>query len=74
MNRAAFGMVLVVAFSLGLAAVLTVVGLLFVKSSRIVRRVPRLTTWSRFLPVASALVITVLGVVITAGAAMSLGL
>jgi ABC-type nickel/cobalt efflux system permease component RcnA len=54
MNRAAFGMVLVVAFSLGLAAVLTVVGLLFVKSSRIVQRVPR--------------------VVLTVGAAMSLGL
>ena len=74
MNRAAFGMVLVVAFSLGLAAVLTVVGLLFVKSSRIVQRVPRLTAWGRFLPVASALVITVLGVVLTVGAAMSLGL
>jgi cytochrome c biogenesis protein CcdA len=46
-------------FSLGLAAVLTVVGLLFVKGSRIVQRVPRLTAWSRYLPVASALVITV---------------
>lgn len=74
MNRAAFGMVLVVAFSLGLAAVLTVVGLLFVKSSRIVQRVPRLTAWGRFLPVSSAVVITVLGVVITAGAVMSFGL
>ena len=73
MNRAAFGMALVVAFSLGLAAVLTVVGLLFVKGSRIVQRTPRLTAWGRFLPVASALVITVLGVVITAGAAMSIG-
>jgi len=74
MNRAAFGMALVVAFSLGLAAVLTVVGLLFVKGSRIVQQVPRLTAWGRYLPVASALVITVLGVVLTAGAAMSLGL
>jgi cytochrome c biogenesis protein CcdA len=74
MNRAAFGMALVVVFSLGLAAVLTVVGLLFVKGSRIARQVPRLTAWGRYLPVASALVITVLGVVLTAGAAMSLGL
>jgi len=73
MNRAAFGMALVVAFSLGLAAVLTVGGLLFVKGSRIVQRVPWLTAWGRFLPVASALVIIVLGVVLTAGAAMSLG-
>jgi ABC-type nickel/cobalt efflux system permease component RcnA len=73
MNRAGLGMALVVAFSLGLAAVLTVVGLLFVKGSRIVQRVPRLTAWGRYLPVASALVITVLGVVLTVGAAMSLG-
>jgi ABC-type nickel/cobalt efflux system permease component RcnA len=73
MNRAGLGMALVVAFSLGLAAVLTVVGLLFVKGSRIVQRVPRLTAWGRYIPVASALVITVLGVVLTAGAAMSLG-
>jgi len=42
-NRAALGIALVVAFSLGLAAVLTVVGLLFVKGSQIVQRVPRLT-------------------------------
>ncbi len=74
MNRAAFGMALVVAFSIGLAAVLTVVGLLFVKGSRIVQRAPRLTAWGRYVPVASALVITVLGVVLTAGAAMSLGI
>jgi ABC-type nickel/cobalt efflux system permease component RcnA len=72
-NRAAFGIALVVAFSLGLAAVLTVVGLLFVKGSRIVQRVPRLTAWGRYLPVASALAITVLGVVLTAGAAGNLG-
>jgi ABC-type nickel/cobalt efflux system permease component RcnA len=74
MNQAAFGMGLVVAFSLGLAVVLTVVGLLFVKGSRIVHRVPRLTAWGRYLPVASALVITILGVLLTAGAAMSLRL
>ena len=74
MNRAGFGMALVVAFSFGLAAVLTVVGLLFVKGSAVVQRVPRFTVWQRYLPVASALVITVLGVVLVAEAAMSLGL
>jgi ABC-type nickel/cobalt efflux system permease component RcnA len=72
MNRAAFGLALVVTFSFGLAAVMTVVGLLFVKGSRIVQRVPRLTAWGRYLPVASAVVITVLGIVLTTGAAMSL--
>ena len=74
MNRAGFGMALVVAFSFGLAAVLTVVGLLFVKGSAVVQRVPRFTVWQRYLPVASALVITVLGIVLMAEAAMSLGL
>jgi cytochrome c biogenesis protein CcdA len=64
-------MALVVAFSLGLAAVLTVVGLLFVKGSAIVQRVPRLTAWRRYLPVASALVITALGIILTTGAAMT---
>jgi ABC-type nickel/cobalt efflux system permease component RcnA len=74
MNRAGFGMALVVAFSFGLAAVLTVVGLLFVKGSAVVQRVPRFTVWQRYLPVASALVITVLGIVLMAEAAMSIKL
>ena len=65
-------MTLVVAFSFGLAAVLTVVGFLFVKGSRFVQRVPRLSAWGRYLPVTSALVITALGIVLTTGAAMSL--
>jgi ABC-type nickel/cobalt efflux system permease component RcnA len=37
MHRAALGIVLVVAFSLGLAGVLTTVGLLFVKGSRLIQ-------------------------------------
>lgn len=74
MNRTGFGMALVVAFSFGLAAVLTVVGLLFVKGSTVVQRVPRLTAWQQYLPVASAMAITGLGVLLMAEAAMSLGL
>lgn len=74
MNRAGFGMALVVAFSFGLAAVLTVVGLLFVKGSAVIQRIPRFTAWQRYLPVASALVITVLGAVLMTGAAMNIGL
>lgn len=74
MNRAGFGMALVVAFSLGLAAVLTVVGLLFVRGSAVFQRVPRFILWQRYLPIASALVITVLGVVLMTEAAMSIGL
>jgi nickel/cobalt transporter (NicO) family protein len=67
-NRATLGMCLVVAFSLGLAGVLTLVGLLFVKGSRLVQRLPRVQTWSRLLPAASALVILVIGIWLTAEA------
>jgi nickel/cobalt exporter len=61
-------MVLVVAFSLGLAGVLTAVGLLFVKGNRLVQRLPRVTAWSQLLPAASALVILVIGIWLTADA------
>jgi hypothetical protein len=67
-------MVLVMAFSLGLAGVLTVVGLLFVKGSRLLQRLPRVTMWSRFLPAASALVIIMIGIWLTAEAMSKLQL
>jgi nickel/cobalt transporter (NicO) family protein len=67
-NRAALGMVLVTVFSLGLAGVLTAVGLLFVKGSRLVQRLPRVGVWGRLLPAASALVIMVIGIWLTADA------
>jgi nickel/cobalt transporter (NicO) family protein len=66
LNRAALGMVLVVAFSLGLAGVLTTVGLLFVKGSRLVQQLHRVGTWSRLLPAGSALVIMMIGIWLTA--------
>ena len=68
LNRAALGMVLVVAFSLGLAGVLTMVGLLFVKGSRVVQQLPRVGTWGPLLPAASALVIMMIGLWLTAEA------
>jgi len=67
-NRAALGIVLVVAFSLGLAGVLTAVGLLFVKGSWLVQRQARLGAWGRLLPAASALVILVIGLWLTVDA------
>jgi ABC-type nickel/cobalt efflux system permease component RcnA len=68
LNRVTLGMVLVVAFSLGLAGVLTMVGLLFVKGCRVVQQLPRAGTWGRFLPAISALVIMIIGVWLTAEA------
>jgi cytochrome c biogenesis protein CcdA len=68
LNRAALGMVLVVAFNLGLAGVLTSVGLLFVRGSRLLQQLPRLGTWGRPLPAASALVIMMIGIWLAAEA------
>jgi ABC-type nickel/cobalt efflux system permease component RcnA/hydrogenase/urease accessory protein HupE len=64
-NRAGLGIALVIAFSLGLAGVLTAVGLLFVKGSRIVQRIPKMDGLGRLLPAASALVIIGIGIWLT---------
>lgn len=64
-NRAALGIALVIAFSLGLAGVLTGVGLLFVKGSRIAQRMPWMEGLGKILPVASALVILGIGLWLT---------
>ena len=72
LNRVALGMVLVVAFSLGLAGVLTMVGLLFVKGSRVVQQLPWVGAWGSLLPTASALVIMLIGLWLTAEAVLRL--
>ncbi len=72
LGRAGFGMGLVAAFSLGLAIVLTTVGLLFVKGGRLVQGAPRVPAFSRFLPAASAIVIFTIGAVITAEAVLQI--
>ncbi len=65
LNRVAFGLVLIVAFSLGLAAVLVAVGLLIVHARSLMTRFqgdgPLVTRW---LPLTSSAVMTVLGVAI----------
>ena len=64
-----FGLILIVAFSLGLAAVLIVTGLLMVHARRLMARVQgegALVT--RWLPLASSVVITVVGLAIAAQA------
>ena len=65
MHRIAFGLALVAAFSVGLAGVLTVVGLLFIKGSHLADRTPWFAVPSRWLPAASALLICLLGAGIT---------
>jgi ABC-type nickel/cobalt efflux system permease component RcnA len=64
MNRVGYGLLLIVAFSLGLAGVLTVVGLVFVYAGRVATTASSASGWLRLLPVLSALVIAVLGAAI----------
>jgi hypothetical protein len=74
LHNVALGMVLVAAFSVGLAAVLTGIGLAFVFGQRALARrgvLARLagSAVARALPVASAVAVTVAGILIAIGAA-----
>jgi ABC-type nickel/cobalt efflux system permease component RcnA len=72
LGRVGFGLVLIVAFSLGLAAVLIVTGLLMVYARRLMTRVQGDGALiGRWLPLTSSAVITIVGlaIVIQAGAA-----
>jgi ABC-type nickel/cobalt efflux system permease component RcnA len=73
-RRVGFGLFLILAFSVGLAAVLIVIGLLMVYAGRFMSRLrgegPLLTRW---LPMASAAVITLLGLAITVRALVAFG-
>lgn len=75
LGRAGFGLAVVVAFSLGLAATLTGVGLLFLYAGRFLeqRRLPGATaSLMRFAPVAAALAVTASGTLIVARAVTDL--
>jgi nickel/cobalt transporter (NicO) family protein len=63
-GRVVYGLVLVLAFSVGLAATLTAVGLAFVYAGRLFKSPSRENKLVRLLPVASALVIACLGAAI----------
>jgi ABC-type nickel/cobalt efflux system permease component RcnA len=65
LHRVAFGLVLIVAFSLGLALTITGIGLVAVYAKRVFRRMSMEGRLLRLLPAASALVILVAGVLMT---------
>jgi ABC-type nickel/cobalt efflux system permease component RcnA len=73
-HRVAFGMLLIVAFSFGLAAVLTGIGLLLVYAQRLFARFPTDGRVLRAVSVASALIVTLAGLAISAGALAQLGI
>lgn len=61
LHRIGFGLAMVAAFSLGLAGVLTVVGLLFIKGSRWIDTTSTFARASRWVPAAGALLVCLLG-------------
>lgn len=70
LGRVAFGILLIVFFSLGLAGVLTAIGLALVYAGRLFARLPASVPGGplRLLPVVSAAVVVVLGLAITLNA------
>ena len=74
LQRVAFGMLLIVAFSLGLASVLTLIGVLLVHAGRLFERLPIRGRLFQIMPVASALLVTLAGLAITWRALLETGL
>jgi nickel/cobalt exporter len=74
LGQPGFGMVLVVVFSMGLAVVLTGIGLLMVYARQLFERYSFEARIPRFLPVASAAAISFVGLVIVLGAISQTGL
>jgi nickel/cobalt transporter (NicO) family protein len=74
LNRILLGLGLIVSFSFGLAAVLIVIGILLVRARALVERFGVSHRWRSALPLASAVIVTVLGIGITfSGLATYLG-
>jgi ABC-type nickel/cobalt efflux system permease component RcnA len=72
LNKTAYGLLLVVAFSVGLAATLTLVGLMFLYARSRFGKRHGSSRWVRILPVASAATITVIGAVLCVAAVQTL--
>lgn len=68
LNKTAFGLALVVAFSLGLAATLTAIGFLFLYARNRIPGGPRTSRFVRVLPLGSAAVIALVGLLLCYGA------
>jgi len=74
LNRIGFGLLLVLAFSLGLAGALTAIGMMFLYAGRVFHRVPSQGKIIRFLPVLSALFVSAIGMAILIRALAEMGI
>jgi nickel/cobalt transporter (NicO) family protein len=74
LNRVGFGLILVLAFSLGLAGALTAIGMLFIYAGRLFQRFPSQGRIIRFLPVLSALFVSLIGIAISIKALAEIGI
>ena len=71
LNRIPFGMLLIVAFSIGLALVLIAIGLAMVHGVRLISRSDLISRFSVYTPVISAVIVSGLGVALTVNAVNS---
>lgn len=74
LNRVGFGLILVFAFSLGLAGALTAIGMLFIYAGKLFERVPSRGKIINLLPVVSALFISLIGLGILYKAWVEIGI
>jgi len=73
LGRVAFGLALIVAFSVGLASVLTVIGIVMVYARGMLERLPLNGRFARYAPVASAVVISLAGIAVVVEALAQMG-
>jgi len=74
LNRIGFGLILVLAFSLGLAGALTAIGMTFIYAGRLFERFPSQGKIIRILPALSALIVSLIGVAISIKALAEIGI
>ena len=74
LHRITFGLLLLVAFSVGLAAILIAIGVLIVKARPLVERFSGEGRWIQRLPIASAVIIIAVGCAITLRTLMHSGI
>jgi len=70
LHQAAYGMLLLSAFSLGLASVLVAIGLLVVYAYQWLERLPSFGALRQYLSIASPIAIILTGIILTTGAVM----